>query len=379
MGIVFTLFVYLSSWDPIHVSEERRNIILADLKDRRKKVESPLKIIIKNFANLWLTLRIKTFRKHLVLFFSTFGVIDSYTTIFVIFASVSFLPILTIDPSAAGVILAVPLLVMTFAYSPLGAWLLNHPKIGPSKLYLVGFSTVLLACVTYGITYFSRGALGASMVWVFVIVAHCIFTIGRQIMGGIPWVVFPMMADIDEVISRDKRAGIFAGAMTFVRKFTNAVFNILIGVVMSIAGYNQAVSQTADKISSYVSKNKGSSVNDAYHSIVQDPNIQNQIQSAGFGITLLMVFFVGGLLVWALWNAATFKLNYTTHDILIAEIKRLRKVGLDSEEKISDAKKKVDPKTKKVIEQLTGLNYEKFAWSGDVVRGDSSVQLKKRG
>ncbi|MDR2799342.1 MAG: MFS transporter, partial [Bifidobacteriaceae bacterium] len=35
MGIVFTLFVYLSSWDPIHVSEERRNIILADLKDRR--------------------------------------------------------------------------------------------------------------------------------------------------------------------------------------------------------------------------------------------------------------------------------------------------------------------------------------------------------
>ncbi|MGR5346046.1 hypothetical protein, partial [Vibrio aestuarianus] len=85
-------------------------------------------------ANLLLTLRIKTFRKHLVLYFSTFGIIDSFTAIFVIFATISFLPTLTLDPAQAALILATLLLIMTIAYTPFGAWLFNHPKIGPRLL-----------------------------------------------------------------------------------------------------------------------------------------------------------------------------------------------------------------------------------------------------
>ncbi|MDR3127828.1 MAG: MFS transporter [Bifidobacteriaceae bacterium] len=364
MGILFTFFVFISSWDPIHTSKAKRDIILANLQAKRQTAQSPFIIIAKNFANLGLTLRIKTFRKHLVLYFSTFGVIDSYTTIFVIFASVSFLPTLTIDPAQAGIILAIPLLIMTFVYSPIGAWLLNQPRIGPRVLYIFGFGIILLACTTYGITYFLRNDLSAQLIWLLVVVGHCVFTIGRQIMGGIPWVVFPMMADIDEIISRDKRAGIFAGAMTFVRKFTNAVFNILIGIVMSIAGYNQTVSQTADKISKFATDHKGVSIQDAYNSVVNDLQLQQQFQSAGFGITMLMVFFVGGLLIWALWNAATFKLNLHTHNILISEIKRLRQAGTN-EQAIQTAKEKVNPNTKNIVEQLTGLDYDKYVWTGE--------------
>ncbi|MDR3191037.1 MAG: MFS transporter [Lactobacillaceae bacterium] len=370
MGIVLTVAVYFSSWDPIHISAERRELILAHLAEQRKTVQSPVKIIANNFANLALTLRIKTFRKHLVLYFSTFGVIDSYTTIFVIFASVSFLPTLTIDPALAGVILAIPLLIMTFAWSPVSAWLLNHPKVGAQKLYLIGFGTVLFACATYGVTFFSRASLSSGQAMLAVVTASCIFTIGRNIMGGVPWVVFPMMADIDEVISREKRAGVFAGAMTFVRKFTNAIFNIIIGAVMGWAGYNQQVSQSADKITAYVAKH-GGTTKEAFEKIVTDEKLANQIHSAGTGIAYLMVFFVGALVIWAMWNAATFKLNSHTHQVLMTEIERFREVGVLDEEAIEAAKAQVDPETKEVVEALTGLEYSQFAWSGDVVHGNA--------
>ncbi|MDR3241223.1 MAG: MFS transporter [Lactobacillaceae bacterium] len=370
MGLVLTVAVYFSSWDPIHISEERRELILAHLEEQRKTVESPMKIIAKNFANLALTLRIKTFRKHLVLYFSTFGVIDSYTTIFVIFASVSFLPTLTINPAAAGVILAIPLLIMTFVWSPISAWLLNNPKIGAQKLYLVGFGTVLFACAAYGVTFFCRASLSSSQAMIAVIAASCIFTIGRNIMGGIPWVVFPMMADIDEIISREKRAGVFAGAMTFVRKFTNATFNIIIGAVMGWAGYNQQVSGAADKITAYVNEHSVTT-SEAFKKIVTDSKLENQIHSAGTGIAYLMVFFVGALVIVAMWNAATFKLNSNSHKVLMDEIERFREVGVLDEEAIEAAKLQVTPETKEIVEALTGLEYGKFAWSGDVVHGNT--------
>ena len=51
---------------------------------------------------------------------------------------------------------------------------------------------------------------------------------GRNIIGGLPWVVFPLIPDIDMIIHKEQRAGVFAGAMTFVRKFTNIVFNVVI-------------------------------------------------------------------------------------------------------------------------------------------------------
>ena len=40
---------------------------------------------------------------------------------------------------------------------------------------------------------------------------------------------------------------------------------------------------------------------------------------------MLMTFLVGGLMLIALWNAFTFKLNSKTHAILVEEISRLQK------------------------------------------------------
>ncbi|MCL9638537.1 MFS transporter [Lactococcus lactis] len=364
IGIIFTLFVYFSSWDPILISKEKTELMLRHLDEERKRAKTPARLFLENIANLLLTLRIKTFRKHLVLYFSTFGIIDSFTAIFVIFATISFLPTLTLDPAQAALILATPLLIMTMAYTPFGAWLFNHPKIGPRLLYLIGFGIGILACITYGIVYFTRGSLSEAQITGLIIFTTCVFTVGRNILGGLPWVVFPLIPDIDMIIHKEQRAGVFAGAMTFVRKFTNIVFNVVIGAVMGAAGYNQHVSNVADKMSNYVQVHHVTT-RQAFHHLVTSSTLEHQIQSAGFGIAMLMTFLVGGLMLIALWNAFTFKLNSKTHAILVEEISRLQKAdSIGGEVAVKNAKESADLKTKQTIEALSGLNYDKFVWTG---------------
>ena len=73
-----------------------------------------------------------------------------------------------------------------------------------------------------------------------IIFTTCVFTVGRNIIGGLPWVVFPLIPDIDMIIHKEQRAGVFAGAMTFVRKFTNIVFNVVIG--LKVKAFHKAIS-----------------------------------------------------------------------------------------------------------------------------------------
>lgn len=63
--------------------------------------------------------------------------------------------------------------------------------------------------------------------------------------------------------------------------------------------------------------------------------------------------------------AFTFKLNKETHGILVEEIERLKNNGL---------KKDVDPKTKKVVESLTGYSYEKL-WGGKTDEDLTQVKI----
>ena len=103
----------------------------------------------------------------------------------------------------------------------------------------------------------------------------------------------------------------------------------------------------------------------AFQHLVTSSTLEHQIQSAGFGIAMLMTFLVGGLMLIALWNAFTFKLNSKTHAILVEEISRLQKAdSIGGEVAVKNAKESADLKTKQTIEALSGLNYDKFVWTG---------------
>ena len=61
--------------------------------------------------------------------------------------------------------------------------------------------------------------------------------------------------------------------------------------------------------------------------------------------------FIGtaGLLMLALWQALTFRLNKQTHQIFVEEVERLRANG---------AKTAVDPDVRRIVEDLTGHDYD---------------------
>ncbi len=73
-------------------------------------------------------------------------------------------------------------------------------------------------------------------------------------------------------------------------------------------------------------------------------------------IVYTLVFGTIALLLISLGIAMTFKLNKETHGILVDEIDRLKNNG---------SKQDVDPKTKKIVEDLTGYKYEKL-WGGNI-------------
>ena len=69
-----------------------------------------------------------------------------------------------------------------------------------------------------------------------------------------------------------------------------------------------------------------------------------------------------GLLLIALWQALTFRLNKRTHKIFVDEVERLKAHG---------AKSDVQPETRSVVEDLTGYRYEEL-WCND----ESASHLK---
>jgi hypothetical protein len=112
-------------------------------------------------------------------------------------------------------------------------------------------------------------------------------------------------------------------------------------------------------------------IEDLLNTTIVSPNLAEKVKSAGFGANLLMILLVGGMFAGALWTAWTFRLNSYTHKVLMDEIERFRKVDLLDDNAIRAARATVDPETKRVVEELTGLDYDRYAWSGDLVNGDT--------
>ena len=129
--------------------------------------------------------------------------------------------------------------------------------------------------------------------------------------------MFPFIPDVDEMVFRQRREGLFAAVMTFTRKSSVAIATFIVGFILEYGGFV-----------------KGRTV--------QPPAVMNTI-------AYTMVIGSIALLVIALCFTFTFHLNKQTHLILTKEIDRLKNNG---------SKLDVDPNTKEVVENLTGYKYE---------------------
>ncbi|HCL5269629.1 TPA: MFS transporter [Salmonella enterica] len=308
-GVVFAvlfMFCVFISWK-VTWERELTPEMLVELENTRQPTSFMAKVVAtgKLFKEYYSTLRVRAFRKHLAIYLFSFTAKDVYNTVFVFFCVYC----LNVPSSLSGTLLSMSIVGLPVTLLA-GVAII---KFGPSRLYVFAY-TLMILCLA-----------GLFMVYQFptdnkvtiLVVLAALYQVGRCVLEFTPWNVFPFIPDIDEMITRQRREGLFAAVMTFSRKTTVAIATFIVGVMLQEGGFV-----------------KGS-----------------QIQPESAVNTIAILLFVGtaGLLLIALWQAVTFHLNKRTHKIFVDEVDRLKAYG---------SKQDVTPETRRVVEDLTGYAYE---------------------
>lgn len=305
-AILFVICVYtayFATWErPMNENDDEANNSTLHV--------SKWNMFKKQLKDYVFTMRIRTFRKHILIYLLSFTGKDIFNTIFVYFI-VSCVGLTATD--SANIL---SLSIIGIPTTIVAGWLMV--KKGPKFLYKNAYFIMILMILADYFVYKAR--LKNPLLFLFII--GLIYQIGRQILEFTPWNVFPLIPDLDEIVTREHREGLYASVMTFVRKSTVAVATVVVGIILDESGYIKGTS-----------------------------HLLNEPMSAKNAIVSILVFGAGGLIFLALIESLTFKLNKKTHLIITDEINRLKSGG---------RKDDVDDKTRRTVEELTGWNYEKI-------------------
>lgn len=255
------------------------------------------------------TFKNKTFREHLAIYLLSFTGKDFYSTMLPTFILCCINGAKDDLPWTLQALSAVGILATLVA----AKLMITH---GPKFLYGLGYSTIILTMIGYIVTWI----FDVNNPVVILIVISLFYQCGRAVLEFTPWNVFPFIPDIDRIMTRQDRAGVYAAVMTFFRKSTGAIASWIAGILLEVIGFN-----------SKTMLNYGSTPH-------------------GIQLGIMLIFFVGPVLLigWALLISRKFKLNKKTHEILKNELNRLAAGG---------SKADVTPEAKKVVEELTGEPY----------------------
>ena len=308
-GVVFAVMFMVCVFISWKVTWERELTpeMLAELERDRQPRSFAEKISAVGglFKEYFSTLKVRAFRKHLAIYLFSFTAKDVYNTVFVFFCVYC----LNVSPSLSGTLLSMSIVGLPVTLLA-GVAII---KFGPSRLYVFAYTLMMLCLVGLFMVYqFPTD----NKVTILVVLA-ALYQVGRCVLEFTPWNVFPFIPDIDEMITRQRREGLFAAVMTFSRKTTVAIATFIVGVMLQEGGFV-----------------KGS-----------------QVQPESAVNTIAMLLFIGtaGLLLIALWQAVTFRLNKRTHKIFVDEVERLKAKG---------SKQDVTPETRHIVEDLTGYSYD---------------------
>ncbi|MEX3019797.1 MFS transporter [Kluyvera sp. STS39-E] len=308
-GVVFSvifMFCVFISWK-VTWERELTPEMQAELESHRQPTSFTQKVAAVGnlFKEYFSTLKVRAFRKHLAIYLFSFTAKDIYNTVFVFFCVYC----LNVSSSLSGTLLSMSIVGLPVTLLA-GVAII---KYGPSRLYVFAY-TLMMLCLA-----------GLFMVYQFptdnkvtiLLVLAALYQVGRCVLEFTPWNVFPFIPDIDEMITRQRREGLFAAVMTFSRKTTVAIATFAVGVMLQEGGFV-----------------KGS-----------------QVQPESAVNTIAMMLFIGtaGLLLIALWQALTFHLNKQTHKIFVDEVERLKANG---------SKQDVTPQARHIVEDLTGYSYD---------------------
>jgi oligogalacturonide transporter len=299
------LGVYLFTWE-----RPREEIPGHDKQPER----SPFSNLTQLFEDLAATLRIRAFRLHLGMYLGGYISQDILNGVFAYFIAFAL----------TGSVVTTSDITTVMAFAQLASVVLTiwlFVRIHPAPSYriaitLFGISVLaLLGLYAFGIT---------QIMWFFVVVAFA--GLGRGALNYIPWSVYNYMPDVDEIVTGRRREGAFAGVMTFVRKLMQSLAIFMVSQILHFSGL--------------IPK-----------SITQPDSVVNAVLLImGFGVLAVLVF---GFVV-----SLRFKLNSTTHAVLMEEIERFKKQP-DTEPSAAN---------RAVVEDLTGWRYDEL-WGRGHNRG----------
>lgn len=310
--IVFAIAIFVScrfTWERPLTPE-----FVAELEARPKlSMGAFLKESLKGYAD---TFRNKAFRTHLAVYLLSFTGKDFYSTLLPTFI------VCCISAAQGASTESWPWIFQALSIIGIPASILAARlmiKKGPRFLFALSYTSILVAMFAYVGVY----TLGINNPFVIFIVVSLVYQVGRAILEFTPWNVFPFMPDVDYIMSRDDRSGLYASVMTFFRKSTGALATWVAGILLDLAGYD-----------SHLMK-----------SVASTPH--------GIAVSIAHIFFWGTVILVGLALVLSRKvyLNRQTHAVLRDEIERLEAGG---------SKAEVSDEARLVCEELTGKRYEEL-------------------
>ncbi|MBC9031880.1 MFS transporter [Sphingomonas sp. JC676] len=265
------------------------------------------------YRNLFSTMKIRAFRLHLGMYLGGYisqDIFNAAFTFFVIFALAGTMA------TASGLLGTLYIVQLVAVMAAINLAL----RFSPGLAYRIAALSFGLGVVAL-LTLWGGGTTATSwLIWVPIILAG----LGRGALNYIPWATYNYMADVDEIVTGQRREGSFAGVMTFVRKATQAAAVAGVGFVMQAGGFVSGA----------------------------------PVQTPGAIHTIAMLLGIGtiGVLALGVLVSLRFHLNPKTHAILMHEIERLRQGEANPS----------SPEARKVVEDLSGWRYEQLWGNNDV-------------
>ncbi|MCP4179747.1 MAG: MFS transporter [bacterium] len=297
MAVIFAIF-YALVWVFVFLGTFERKNIEPVMENSFKFSE-----VMNNFLS---TFRNRAFRIQLGMYVFAFVALDAINSILFFYLN-NYLKTPWLKPEATAAFFGAEILVVGF-------YIYIANKIGKAKSFQIGLIISIIG-------FLALSFLTPAIANVYTVILFFAFIgIGFSAGNVMPFAILPEVVDVDELITSKDRAGIYAGFMTFVRKFTQGVIVLpALGFFIEYIGYNPAL------------------------------KVQTHYTAMGFKLILIIVpIFVISI---ALYFSYRYNITPKSYAIIRNEIERLRRGG---------NKKQVDAEIKTVCEKVTGVQYDKL-------------------
>ncbi|WP_291965929.1 MFS transporter [Caloramator sp.] len=291
MGIAFAVLYSLPWFIVFKGTYEEKEHIISN--------ENPFNELIQVFRN-------RSFRIYSGIFISCQTAVDFLTTLFIYYLT-SCIKRPSEFPIVLGTLLVTQLIVMPINIKVAK----KYTKTTPLKF---GFTMWIIALIT---SIFLNPSSPKFLVYL----VAALSGFGTSVSVLVPWSILPEIADVDEIITKKRREGVYAGMATLLRKLANGITIAFIGFMLQIVGYKRPT-----VVGEYV----------------------EQSSSTIIGIKILFSIVPIIFILLTLYFASKYAMTQERHKILQSEIERLKMGGKKEEAK---------EETKKICKELTGIDY----------------------